>query len=139
MRRILPLLLLAACHAPSTPPAAAPGPSTPHLSQARDLRWTETFEIRFGDELVGYLEEVRDAPVGEKDERPFKPGTSLIEDKDLKVIGFISPYGTTYRFNAEGEAKTVGFGSRNQSIAAFFRQNGEPRILALGTGKPQGS
>jgi hypothetical protein len=37
-----------------------------------------------------------------------------------------------------GTAHAVGWGSRNQSIAAFFRRNGSPRILAVDTGLPAG-
>jgi hypothetical protein len=138
MRRILPLLLLAACHSTGNQPAPSADTHAQTRSAAIDLRYTETFEIRFGDELVGYLREVKPVPLGEQDGRAFPPGTSLIESKDFELLGFLSPGGTTYRFNDAGEAKAVGFGSRNQSIASFFRKNGEPRLLALGTGKAQG-
>ena len=136
MRRFLPLLLLAACHAPSEHEAAKPAAARPEVTAS--LAYTESFEIRFGDELCGFLVEVQPVPAGETDARPYTPGTAVIQDKDLRTLGFISPHGTTYRFNAEGEAKPVGWGSRNQSIAAFFRRNGSPRILAVATGQPQG-
>jgi hypothetical protein len=88
---------------------------------------------------VGYLVEVKPMPPDQPDERPYKPGTSLIQDRNFTFIGFISPAGTTYKFDASGNtAHAVGFGSRNQSIAAFFRRNGSPRILAVATGQPQG-
>ena len=137
MRRILPLLLLAACSSAETSEPAPEAPP-PSKSAAIDLRHTETFEIRFGEELVGYLREVKPVPAGETDGRAFPAGTALIESKDFELLGFLSPLGTTYKFNEAGEAKAVGFGSRNQSIAAFFKKSSEPRILALGTGKPQG-
>lgn len=137
MRRILPLLLLAACSSTSDDSGSAPEAPPPTKAAAIDLRYTETFEIRFGDELVGYLREVKPVPAGETDGRAFPAGTALIESKDFELLGFLSPLGTTYKFNAAGEAKAVAFGSRNQSIAAFFKKSGEPRILALGTGKPQ--
>ena len=135
MRRILPLLLLAACSSASEK-SQVPEAPPPSKAAAIDLRFTETFEIRFGEELAGYLREVKPVPAGEADGRAFPAGTALIESKDFELLGFISPLGTTYKFNEAGEAKAVGYGSRNQSIAAFFRQNGEPRILALGTGTP---
>jgi hypothetical protein len=134
MRRILPLLLLVACHSTADHAETAPPPTK---AAALDLRHTQTFEIRFGDELVGYLREVKATPAGESDGRAFPVGTALIESKDFELLGFISPHGTTYRFNEAGEAKAQGFGSRNQGIAAFFKQNGEPRLLALGTGTPR--
>ena len=136
MRRILPLLLLAACSSASEK-SQVPEAPPPSKAAAVDLRYTETFEIRFGDELAGYLREVKPVPAGEADGRAFPAGTALIESKDFELLGFLSPLGTTYRFNAAGEARTVGFGSRNQSIAAFFQKSGEPRILALGTGEAQ--
>jgi hypothetical protein len=140
MRRSLPvLLLLAACSStPSEPAAPAPPPPEPTATAAHDLPSTETYEIRFGDELVGYLVDVKPLPDGQTDTRPFKPGTSLIQDKRFEFLGFISPMGITYKFDAQGEAHKVGFGSRNQSIAAFFRRNDLPRILAVATGQPQG-
>ncbi len=140
-RTLLPaLLLLAACAGPEAPPDEPGGWRTPPPSEAaaHDLTHTETFEIRFGDELVGYLVEVLPMPADQVDERAFKPGTTLIEDKHFAFLGFISPSGTTYRFDEQGEAHTVGWGSRNQSIAAFFRRNGAPRLLAVTTGQPQG-
>ncbi len=139
MRRTLALLLLAACQA-GPPPDTAGGRRAPPptATSALDLAFTETFEIRFGDDFVGYLVEVRPVPAGLPDDRPFKPGTSLIQDKDFAFLGFISPAGTTYRFDDSGEAHAVGWGSRGQSIAAFFRRNGSPRIVAVTTGLPAG-
>ena len=146
MRRtlLLPVLLLtAACQSGSSSgPPDRPGgwaDPSPGATAAHDLPSTETFEIRFGDDLVGYLVEVKPMPPDQPDQRPYKPGTSLIQDRNFTFIGFISPAGTTYKFDANGNsAHAVGFGSRNQSIAAFFRRNGSPRILAVSTGLPQG-
>jgi len=137
------LLLIAACQSGSSsgPPDRPSGWAEPPAGAvaAHDLPSTETFEIRFGDDLVGYLVEVKPMPPDQPDERPYKPGTSLIQDRNFTFIGFISPAGTTYKFDANGSsAHAVGFGSRNQSIAAFFRRNGSPRILAVATGQPQG-
>ena len=133
------LLLIAACQ--SSPPDRPSGwaEPPPGAAAADNLPSTETFEIRFGDDLVGYLVEVRPVPAGLPDERSFTPGTTLIQDKLFAYLGFISPRGTTYKFDDEGEAHAVGWGSRNQSIAAFFRRNGTPRILAVTTGLPAGS
>jgi len=131
MRRLLPaVLLLAACSA--TPDAApSPEPPPPSAAAARDLQFTETFEIRFGADLVGYLVEVLPAPEGVPDARAFRPGTALIEGPDFELLGFVSPHGTTYRFDATGEARAVGWGSRNQGIAAFFGRNGAPKLVGV--------
>lgn len=134
MRRLLPaVLLLAACSAsPDAPPQPEAPP--PSAAAARDLQYTQTFEVRWGDELAGYLVEVLPTPAGIPDARAFQPGTYLIEGPDLELLGFISPHGTTYRFDAEGAARTVGWGSRDQGIAAFFGRNGPPRLVPVTAG-----
>ena len=129
-------LLLTACasHEPAaaTPDKAARAPAT--RDAAHDLSYTATSEIRFGGELVGYLVDVQPVPGGIVDDRPWEPGTALIEDSKFEFIGFISPHGTTYRFDADGQPRTVGFGSRSSGIAAFFRRNGEPQLVSLHPG-----
>jgi hypothetical protein len=131
MRRLLlpTALLLYACASPGGD--AAPEALPRRAAITGSLQFTETWEIRFGDELVGYLVEVQPAPEGLADERPFKPGTALVEDLDFQLLGFLSPRGTTYRFDDAGEAQAVGWGSRNMSIAAFFQRNGAPRLVAV--------
>ena len=98
-RYLLPaLLLIAACAGPDAPPEQ-PGvwrTPAPDEAAAHDLSYTETFEIRFGDELVGYLVEVRPMPANQLDERPFKAGTTLIEDTHFDFLGFISPADAGY-------------------------------------------
>ncbi len=136
MRRLLlpAALLLTACAAPGGAAPAAASDALPRRDAVtRSLQFTETWEIRFGDELVGYLVEVLPAPEGLHDDRPFKPGTALVEDLDFQLLGFLSPRGTTYRFDDSGEARPVGIGSRNMSIAAFFGRNGAPRLVAATT------
>jgi len=98
---------------------------------AKDLEPSERFEIRFGSELVGYLTDVLPAPAGAEDLRAYEPGTAVIQGLDHQLLGFISPHGTTYRFDASGEARVVGFGSRNTSIAAFFLANGPPTLIPV--------
>ncbi|MHC5212068.1 MAG: hypothetical protein ACYTG2_15220 [Planctomycetota bacterium] len=134
--RRLPALLLAALLACAGPAPAADDASRPERTRqtAKDLAFTETFEIRFGDELVGYLVDVLEVPAGVLDERAYAPGTALIEGLDLEFLGFISPRGTTYRFHEDGSAEAVGYGSRNLNIAAFFRRNGEPVLITLHPG-----
>ena len=71
------------------------------------------------------------APAGATDTRAYKPDTAVIADLDRKLLGYISPHGTTYRFDAAGESHTVGFGSRNTSITAFFRKNDPPTLTPI--------
>jgi hypothetical protein len=138
---VLAVLGLAACAGTSEP---APGPAdsasrpAPTRRAARELAFTETFEVRFGGELVGYLVEVLAVPDGVVDERAFAPGTALIENRDLELLGFISPRGTTYRFEQDGSAHAVAFGTRSANIAAFFGRQGEPTVTTLQPGTSAG-
>jgi hypothetical protein len=124
------LLLAPACAGTGTAPADAERPART-LQSTADLSPTRTFEIRFGSELAGFLIDVLPAPAGAPDQRAYEPGTALIQARDHTLLGFISPRGTTYRFDASGEARTVGFGSRSTSITAFFRKNDPPTLVPI--------
>lgn len=135
------VLLATACAIPGrpskidTPPGTAPArPISLSLPTAVDMQYMATYEIRFRGKLSGYLLEVLEVPEGVQDLRGYPPGTSLIQDTELTFIGFISPGGTTYRFNDVGEASAVGFGSRDKSIASFFRKNDEPTLVSIHPG-----
>ena len=133
---------LAACSSTGQADHAAADSSRPKptLSAAHELQYTETFEVRFGNDFVGYLVAVLPVPGGIVDQRAYAPGTKLIQGRDFEFIGFISPRGTTYRFDKSGEARTVGVGSIEQGIAAFFRQNGAPTLVSISPGvKPAGT
>jgi len=137
----LALLVTTACAIPGrenkleNPPGTEPArPISMVLPTATDMEFTATYEIRFRDELVGFLVEVLELPEGMNDARGFPPGTSLIQDPELTFIGFISPGGTTYKFDEEGEASAVGFGNRDKSIATFFRMNGYPTLVSIHPG-----
>jgi hypothetical protein len=134
-------LLLTACAIPGreskidSPPGTEPArPMSMSLPTATDMQYTATYEIRFGGDLVGFLVEVLELPEGMKDARGYPPGTSLIQDPDLTFIGFISPAGTTYRFDEMGEGHAVGFGNRDKSIATFFGMNGYPTLVSIHPG-----
>lgn len=122
------LLLLAACAGPGSAEADRPARTR---QSAADLAPSRTYEIRFGSELVGYLIEVLPASAGAPDTRAYEPDTAVIADLDRKLLGYISPHGTTYRFDAAGESHTVGFGSRSTSITAFFRKNDAPTLTPI--------
>lgn len=127
---VLPLALVAlvsSCAGPNTGPDDSQRPARTRASAA-DLAPAQTFEIRFGSELAGYLIDVLPTEPGTPDTRAYEPGTAVIQSLDRTLLGFISPHGTTYRFNEAGEAKTVGFGSRTTSITAFFRKNDPPTL-----------
>ena len=122
------LLLVPACAGPRGAEGERPAPTR---QSAADLAPSRTYEIRFGSELVGYLIEVLAAPAGAPDTRAYEPDTAVIADLDRTLLGYISPHGTTYRFDAAGESHTVGFGSRNTSITAFFRKNDPPTLVPI--------
>ncbi len=130
-------LMPAACSSAPHARAATP-PAVRTLAAARDLQYADTLEIRFGADLVGYVVEVLPVPEGLLDERPWTPGTLLIQGPQLDFLGFITPGGTTYRFDAQGGAHAIGFGSRDQGIAAFFGRNGTPRLVTTQPGLPRG-
>jgi hypothetical protein len=140
-RLLAVLLLLPACAIPGReskldhPPGAEPGRMmSTTLPTATDMQYTATYEIRFGNELVGYLVDVLPTPEGMTDARGYPPGTALIQDPALDFIGFITPGGKSYRFDENGEGHAVGFGSRNENIAAFFRANGQPTLVSIHPG-----
>jgi len=108
----------------------------PTLQAARDLQFTETSEIQFSGEVVGYLVDVLPVPEGIVDDRPWEPGTALIQDTKFQFMGFVSPRGTTYHFDPDGNPRVVGWGSRIDGIAAFFKRNGKPQFVALGFAAP---
>ncbi len=140
---VLPALLLAACtstgnaDAPKAPDAARPRATR---GAADDMQFTETFEVRFGTEHVGYVVDVLPVPDGVVDQRAYRPGTKLIQGLSFEFLGFISPHGTTYRFDPTGDAHTVGVGSVEQGIAAFFGKNGPPTLVSTSPGvRPAGA
>jgi hypothetical protein len=146
LARRLPALLLAglaglgalaACAGTSSSADSTPRPERTRAT-ARDLAFTETFEIRFGNDLVGYLVDVLEVPEGVVDARAYPPGTALIEDRNLVMLGFTSPRGTSYRFRQDGSAEAVGYGARNSSLAAYFRRNGDPTLTTLHPGTVPG-
>lgn len=122
------LLLVPACAGPGGAEGERPARTR---QSAEDLAPSRTNEIRFGSELVGYLIEVLPAPGGAPDTRAYEPDSAVIADLDRQLLGYISPHGTTYRFDAAGASHTVGFGSRSTSITAFFRKNDPPTLTPI--------
>jgi len=122
--------LAGACVGPNTGSDDSQRPARTRATAA-DLAPAQTFEIRFGSDLAGYLIDVLPTEPGQADTRAYEPGTAVIQSLDHTLLGFISPHGTTYRFNEAGEAKTVAFGSRTTSITAFFRKNDPPTLTPI--------
>lgn len=120
------LALVPACVGPNT----GPDDSRPARTRqsAADVAPSQAYTISFDGQVVGYLIEVLPMAAGSPDPRAYEPGTALIEDLDHTLLGYISPHATTYRFDESGAARTVGFGSRNSSITAFFRKNDPPTL-----------
>lgn len=124
---LLPLLLaLAACA--SDPPLA--GDAQPAPIVAEGLDFTRTNEVRLGDGAapVGYLVEFLRVPTGVIDERVYREGSALVQDALLTDVGFVSPAGVGYRFDAEGNAVEIGFGARTQHVATLLGGTGKVRL-----------
>jgi hypothetical protein len=98
---------------------------------ATDMAFTVTKEVWFGDRHVGFVVDVLAVPDGFLDQRPYKAGTLVVEDLTMFPIGFISPRGSSYAFDANDEAKLVAFGGRDSSVARFFKANGMPRYIVV--------
>lgn len=131
------LLLLAAACAGSDPeqdPADAP-----HPALARQLAWTHTHEIRFGEDsfVSGYLVEFLTMPAGLEDDRPYPAGTVLLQDEQLRDIGMISPDNRAYTFDAQGRIVDLGHGGRDDQVAAIYGRQERPTFTSIlpGTGR----
>jgi len=120
--------------APAAPPPVAQPAAKPGPQIAKDLQFSETFEVRFGEDFVGYVVDVLPVPHGIVDERQYPEGTKLIQDKDFKLLGFISPRGTMYRFDASGGSEAVGSGSLEKNLAGFFKKDGPPKLVSIAPG-----
>lgn len=105
---------------------------------ARETAYTHTYEVLFGDgaQPVGYLVEFYRVPQGIVDERPFKPGTVLLQDLDFRMVGFITPGAHGYVFDAAGATLDLGYGGRDRHVAEVFGRSGAPSYRTLQPGVP---
>ncbi|MCB9899681.1 MAG: hypothetical protein H6825_16870 [Planctomycetes bacterium] len=128
----LPLVLLVALAACAADPQRADeAPPAPVVAEGLDF--TRTSEVRFGGtgEPSGYLVEFLRVPTGVIDQRVYREGTALVQDARLADVGFVSPAGVGYRFDAEGHTVDLGFGSRNAHIATLLGGSGKPTLTVV--------
>ncbi len=120
------LLLLVGCASRAEHVAAARVERD--LQVASGHAYTRLVEVRFGDpaELAGYLVEFAGLPLGIRDERPYSPGSVLVQDRKLANLGFITPGGHAYAFDADGLAHDRGWLSRDEHVRALLGASGTP-------------
>ena len=137
MSRLAVLLLtLGACATGSTDD----GDSIDPRKIATDLAYSHTYAVTFTEDgkTIGYVVEFYRVPQGIIDRRSSPPGTVLVQDLDLENIGFITPGGRAFRYDARGGAHDMGFAGRDQHVASFFGQSGRPHYTATHPAPPTG-
>jgi len=120
MRLLLPLLMLLAVGCASG--AKAGGSDLDSLRTLRGFDGTHTFSVRTvgSDEIAGYIVEFFQAPDGSTDERDWPAGAVLVQDLELKNVGFLSVAGKGYRFDKDGSSQPLNARGRNAQIAALL-------------------
>lgn len=124
---VLPLLLLAAACASRS---AAHGGSA--AETATGLAFTHTYAVHFGEgDTAGYVVEFFKTPEGIVDDRGYPVGTLLVQDLDLRTIGFITPGRHAWRFDEQGDTEDLGYGARDSQVADLLGQQGKLRYVAV--------
>jgi len=130
------LLLLAACAGHSE--HVAGGSTSRQLDVATGHAFTRLVEVRFGADLEpsGYLVEFAALPLGIRDERLYTSGSVLVQDRGLRDLGFITPGGHAYAFDAQGKALDRGWLARDAHVRALLGGSGPPRYRVLSPDLP---
>ena len=99
---------------------------------ATEHAYTRLVEVRFAGapDAAGYLVEFTELPLGILDERPYPPGTVLVQDRQLRNVGFLTPQGRAFAFDADGRAQDRGQGGRDAQVSALL-SGGSPPIYRL--------
>lgn len=97
-----------------------PGP----VATATDLDWVQTERVLDGDVAVGYVDRVLPVPIGIADQRGYTPGTILVRDVDMALLGFVTPNGASYRFTDDDRSRPVG-GTPDAAIATILGRAGD--------------
>lgn len=120
MRLLLPLLMTLAVSCASG--AHAGGSDLDSLRTLRGFDGTHTFSVRsVGSEAVaGYIVEFFQAPDGADDQRDWPAGVVLVQDLDLKNVGFISVAGKGYRYDKNGDSQPLAARGRHAQIATLL-------------------
>ncbi|GJM21195.1 MAG: hypothetical protein DHS20C15_11100 [Planctomycetota bacterium] len=120
MRLLLPLLMIVAVGCAS---GARDGVTDlDSLRVLRDMDGTHTFSVRDTPDadIGGYIVEFFNAPEGSTDERKWPAGTVLVQNTELRTIGFITRGGRVYRFDDQGASEQLEVSGRHAQIAALL-------------------
>jgi len=122
---------LTACASREATTEPAPVPDSPAL--ANQIDWTHTHEIRFGmDSFVsGYMVEFMILPEGIDDARDYPTGTVLLQDRELRTIGMISPGNRAYAFDDADQIVDLGVGGRDDQVAAIYERTERPQYTSI--------
>lgn len=109
-----------------------------HPALARQLAYTHTHEVRFGNSQVvaGYLVEYLILPEGMADTRDFPAGTVLLQNPNFVTIGLITPGNDGLAFDSMGEPTHLGHAGRDQQVMAVFGRSERPRFTSILPGLP---
>lgn len=122
-------MVLSACISNPEGPYSEPGElvEAPAVSAEHDSSYTRTEAIILNGKKVGYTLLFLDVPPYAEEPQYIQAGTRFIKDLDFENLGFISPYGKTYRFEGNGKK------------ARFLYQHNLEKNLAHFFGKPFGT
>jgi hypothetical protein len=123
-RRLTPLLLVAlllvtAC---ILPPEGRYEQSTEPPSKIAEFTATHTLtqSILIDGEKMGYLFTYNEVPVETGEPQLAPPGTAFIKNLDFQNIGFMDPYGKTFRFLENNRTEAVCQSTTEKNLATFF-------------------
>jgi len=104
---------------------------------AREHAYTQLLEIRVGGESAvgGYLVEFTAVPLGIRDERPYPVGTVLVQDADMRTVGFVTPAGSGFAFDEDGWSHPRGRGARADVVGLILGTREPLRFRALVVGR----
>jgi len=141
--RLVPFLSLvlalsfSACASDAPAEQEAEAVVTEHPALTRQMAFTHTHEVNFGEseQVVGYLVEFLRVPEGVVDERTFPAGTVLLQDLEFKTVGLITPGQEGVAFDDQGVPTSLGHGGREQLVMAMFERSERPHFRSIMSGQ----
>lgn len=95
----------------------------PNLQAELDSSYTFTEAVYINEKKVGYTTTFNEPPIGSKDRELAhipNPGTRFIMDLDFTRIGFMDPYGKTFKYNHKNEPVEFCHMNIKKNLAYFF-------------------